>query len=160
MEEDKLVIRGRTYTVENLHQLPEELNCFKVTSKEDEHCLGFFGGLNPLSNFHTASFTVGEIEYISSEEFIQAKKVEFFKDRNAYDRIMGSATSLECKKNSRLIRGFDRSRWEGVAKQVCYPGIKAKLQQNTDLLNTLLYKTGQKKIVESTNDKLWGTESP
>ena len=145
---------------ENLHQLPEELNCFKVTSKEDEHCLGFFGGLNPLSNFHTASFTIGEIEYISSEQFIQAKKAEFFKDRNAYDRIMGSATSLECKKNSRLIRGFNRSRWEGVAKQVCYPGIKAKFQQNTDLLNMLLYKTGQKKIVESTNDKLWGMGIP
>ena len=160
MEEDKLVIRGRTYMAENLHQLPEELNCFKVTSKEDEHCLGFFGGLNLLSNFHTASFTIDEIEYISSEQFIQAKKAEFFKDRNAYNRIMGSATSLECKKNSRLIRGFDRSRWEDVAKQVCYPGIRAKFQQNTDLLNTLLYKTGQKKIVESTNDKLWETGIP
>ena len=63
---------------ENLHQLPEDLNCFKVTSKEDKYCLGFFGGLNPLSNFHTASFTIDEIEYISSEQFIQAKKAEFF----------------------------------------------------------------------------------
>ena len=160
MEEDRLVIRGRTYTAENLHQLPEDLNCFKVTSKEDEHCLGFFGGLNPLSNLHTAPFTVDEIEYISSEQFIQAKKAEFFNDRNAYDRIMGSATSLDCKKNSRLIRGFDRNKWEGVAKHVCYPGIRAKFQQNADLLNTLLYKTGQKKIVESTNDRLWGMGIP
>ena len=160
MEDDKLVIRGRTYTSENLHQLPEDINCFKVTSKEDEHCLGFFGGLNPLSNFHTAPFTLDGIEYISSEQFIQAKKVEFFSDRTAYDRIMGSTTSLDCKKNSRLIRGSDRNKREGVAKQVCYPGIRAKFQQNADLLNTLLYKTGHKKIVESTNDRLWGTGIP
>ena len=96
MEDDKLVIRGRTYTSENLHQLPEDLNCFKVTSKEDEHYLGFFGGLNPLSNFHTASFTMDGVEYISSEQFIQAKKVEFFSDRTADDRIMGSANLLNC----------------------------------------------------------------
>ena len=47
MEEDRLVIKGRTYTLESLHQLQEDLNCFKVTSKESDNCLGFLGGLNP-----------------------------------------------------------------------------------------------------------------
>ena len=38
MEEDRLVIRGRTYTLENLQQLPDDLNCFNVTCKEDNQC--------------------------------------------------------------------------------------------------------------------------
>ena len=160
MEEDQLVICGRTYTLENLQQLPDDLNCFNVTCKEDNQCLGFFGGLNPLSNFHTAPFQVDGIEYFSSEQFIQAKKAEYFNDRATYDRITGSSTSLDYKKNSRFIKGFDRSKWEEVAKQVCSPGIKAKFHQNSDLMCTLLNKTGFKRIVECTNDKLWGTGIP
>ena len=107
MEEDRLVIKGHTYTLNNLHQLPEDLNCFKVTSKQNEHCVGFFGGLNPLSNFHHAKFMIDGLEYISAEQFIQAKKAKYFKDMNAYDLIMGSTTSLDCKQNARLIKGFD-----------------------------------------------------
>ena len=160
MEEDRLVIWGRTYTLKNLQQLPDDLNCFNVTSKEDNQCLGFFGGLNPLSNFHTAPFQVNGIKYFTSEQFIQAKKAEYFNDRITYDRIMGSSTSLDCKKNSRFIKGFDRGKWEEVAKQICSPGIKAKFQQNSDLMCTLLNKTGFKRIVECTNNKLWGTGIP
>ena len=126
MEEDRLVIKGHTYTLNNLHQLLEDLNCFKVTSKQNEQCVGFFGGLNPLSNFHHAKFMVYGLEYISAEQFIQAKKAEYFKDKNAYDRIMGSTTSLDCKRNARLIKGFDRGSWELNAKACCTPGICAK----------------------------------
>ena len=56
LENDKLVLKGRPYTVSMLNQLPDELNAFKVTSKEDTHTVGFFGEINPLSNFHDAPF--------------------------------------------------------------------------------------------------------
>ena len=160
MEEDRLVIQGRTYTLENLHQLPEELNCFKVTSKETENCVEFFGGLNPLSNFHLTHFTVDDIDYISSEQFIQAKKAEYFNDRVAYDRIMGCSNSLDCKKSSWFIRGFDKNRWEDNAKSICSPGIKEKFQKNAELMSILQNKTGYKRIMECMNDRLWGTGVP
>ena len=57
LEDDKLVLKGRPYTVGMLNQLPDELNTFKVTSKEDAHTVGFFGEINPLSNFHESPFT-------------------------------------------------------------------------------------------------------
>ena len=123
IEDDRLVIWGRTYTLNNLHQLPEDLNCFKVTSKQNDLCVGFFGGLNPLSNFQQASFRLDGIDYISAEQFIQAKKSEYFNDRNAYNRIMGCATSLDCKKNLRFIKDFDCNHWETHAKAICTPGI-------------------------------------
>ena len=160
MGEDRLVIRSRTYTLENLYQLPDDLNCFKVTSKESDNYLDFFDGLNPLSNFHIAPFTVDGIEYISSEQFIQAKKVEYFNNGSAYDRIMGSSNILDCKKNSRFIKGFDNSKWGDIAKHICSPGIKAKFQQNAELMSILLNKTGYKTVVECTNDRLWGTGIP
>ena len=40
LEDDKLVLKGRSYNVHTLNQLPEELNIFKVTSRENENTVG------------------------------------------------------------------------------------------------------------------------
>ena len=56
MNYDKVVIQGKDYTLNNLHELPEDINCFKATSKSDDETVGFFGEANPLSNFHPAKF--------------------------------------------------------------------------------------------------------
>ena len=55
LEDDKVVINGRKYGTDNLHQLPSEIDVFKITSKSDTDCVGFFGALNPLSNFYESS---------------------------------------------------------------------------------------------------------
>ena len=52
LEDDKIVLKGRSYSVNTLNQLPEELNVFKVTTKENKTTVGFFGEINPLSNFY------------------------------------------------------------------------------------------------------------
>ena len=78
-EDDKLVLKGRPYTVTMLNQLPDELNSFKVTSKENPSTVGFFGEINPLSNFFPASFTHEGVQYISSEQYIQASKASILR---------------------------------------------------------------------------------
>ena len=93
LEDDKVVINGRKYGTDNLHQLPSEIDVFEITSKSDTDCVGFFGALNPLPNFYESKFTVYGIEYISSEQYIQAQKALLFKDEASYNKIMG-ATNL------------------------------------------------------------------
>ena len=61
-----LIIKGRNYTGKNLYQLPEEINSFKAPSKSEGNILGFFGELNPLSNFHPTPFTINGQKYHSS----------------------------------------------------------------------------------------------
>ena len=78
-------------------QLPDDLKPFKVTSKENEDCIGFFGALNPLSNFYPARFKMGNETYISTEQFIQAKKAEYFNDKQSQVKIMCATSSLDCK---------------------------------------------------------------
>ena len=107
MDKDKLVILGRNYGLHNLTQLPENLKPFNVTSKEDEQCIGFFGALNPLSNFYPAKFTVGNESYISTEQYIQAQKADYFKDKESYEKIMCAINSLDCKNMARGIRNFN-----------------------------------------------------
>ena len=67
LEADELVIQGKHYTVDKLDKLPTKLNVFNLTSKSNESTIGYFGELNPLSNFHPAPFMVNGIHYICSE---------------------------------------------------------------------------------------------
>ena len=89
LKKDKIVIKGKDYDMSNIHDLPDDLNAFKVTSKEDGRVVGYFGELNPLSNFFPAKFTLDGHTFISSEQYIQASKADFFGDRDVYNQING-----------------------------------------------------------------------
>ena len=160
LEDDKIVLKGRPYTVGMLNQLPNELNAFKVTSKEDSETVGFFGEINPLSNFYEAHFMHEGTSYISSEQFIQANKAKYFGNLNTQELILGCTTSLGCKILLRQIRNYDDSKWDEVAGIVCYPGLQAKFQQNPHAMDTLIRKTGNKRIVKCASDRLWATGIP
>ena len=160
LEEDKLVLKGRSYNVNTLNQLPEELNVFKVTSKENETTVGFFGEINPLSNFYPSPFIHEGTHYISSEQWIQANKAKFSGDFETYNEILCCSTSLECKILSKQIRNMDDKKWEEEAMNICLPGIRAKFHQNTNAMDTLMNKTSTKRIVECASDQLWGTGIP
>ena len=57
---------------------------------------------------------------------------------------------------SRNIPNFENETWKRVAKHACYPGIRAKFEQNPLLLK-FLRVTKPMKLAESCYDKLWGT---
>ena len=52
------------------------------------------------------------------------------------------------------MRNFDRLKWETSAGLLCKEGLKAKFNQNPYLLDTLINKTGNKKLVDCANDQL------
>ena len=74
LEGPYLKLEGKKYHEYNIHTLPAQLGPSEVKSVSDEEWIGYFGELNPFSNFHPCVFTVNGIEYHSSEQFIQAKK--------------------------------------------------------------------------------------
>ena len=57
------------------------------------------------------------------------------------------------------MQGFDMKLLHEKGYDICLSGIKAKFGQNPTLLN-MLKSTALKLIVESTNDKIWGTGIP
>ena len=104
MEEDTLVIRGKHYTVNNLHQLPAEINGFEATTKKEEGITCFFGELNPMSNFHPVKINHDGHIYHSSEQLIQHKKAQLFGDIITEAQILSTSTAMECKTEARNIR--------------------------------------------------------
>ena len=70
LEGGDLIILGKKYNMGNLHTLPSPLSGFHVTSRNKNNIIGFFGELNPLSNFHPAAFYVKDQSFDSSEQYM------------------------------------------------------------------------------------------
>ena len=129
-----------------MHCLPLELSGFNISSKSENDVFGFFGHMNPLSNFHQTPFLSDGTAFHSSEQLIQYKKAQHFKDEDASRRILMSKTSVECRSIARDIKNYDHESWKAVVKSVCIDGITHKFVQNP-LLQKMLLKTGDKQIV-------------
>ena len=97
LEKDKIVIKGKDYDMSNIHNLPDDLNAFKVASKEDGRIVGYFGELNPLSNFFHAKFTLDGHTFIWSEQYIQASKADFLVIEMYTTRSWGANILLTAK---------------------------------------------------------------
>ena len=108
MERDTLVLRGKWYTVNTIDQLPNSLSTVNVTNKSNESTFGYFGELNPLSNFHPSPFMMYDQEYHCSEQYIQEAKAKYFNDTETCDKLCNSKTGLECKiiaKQTKTLNG-------------------------------------------------------
>ena len=159
LEGNQLVLDGKRYNKENLHQLPKKLDPMKVATKSTEDSLGFFGELCPLSNFHRSPFLYNEVNYHSSEQMIQHMKAKVFGDKVVQKQILDAKTPLECKHLSKDISNFSFKTWAKKAKDVCKKGLEAKFMQNPRAMQSLL-ETGHKKLVECMYDTLWGNGIP
>ena len=122
MDRDTLVLRGKRYTVNTIDQLPNSLSTVNVTSKSNETTFGYFGELNPLSNFHPSPFKMYNQEYHCSKQDIQEAKAKYFNDRETYDKLRNTNTGLECKLIAKQTKNFNVKKWEQVAKDICKPG--------------------------------------
>ena len=160
LKDDTVVVRGKPFTTKTLHKLPEELNVFNISSSSNDTTIGFFGELNPLSNFHPASFIFKDTHYSSSEQLIQHQKALYFGDHQTATRIITSETPADCKALGSDVENFNKDRWDSVAKEVCKPGIRQKFKQLTALMDVLINCTQHKKIVECASDSVWGTGVP
>ena len=159
MEKDELVIKGKHYNVNTINTLPKSLKRAKVSSRTNDKVYGYFGELNPLSNFHHAPFTLDNTYYHCTEQLIQRKKAELFRDQAAVTKIMNAQTGFACKDAGRQVSNFKQEKWSKKAKSLCYDGIKQKYLENQDARRTLL-STKSKTIVECTKDSVWGCGKP
>ena len=88
LEGNQMIIKGRSYTTQTLNQLPETLSSFAATSQSDNTSISFFGELNVFSNFHPASFSLHDINFHSSEQYIQYQKLKLFRDHKTSKKIL------------------------------------------------------------------------
>ena len=145
--------------MEFLEELPQNLSTHTVSSRQDASYFGFFGKLNPLSNFYPAPFIHEGIHYSTSEQYIQARKAEYYGDSDTRKQIMQATSALKCKTLDKEIQNCDNEKWNQVASEKCFPGILSKFQQNVGIAS-FLKNTGTKTILECCYDEVWGNSIP
>ena len=152
---DKLIIRGVTYTVNNLGSLPEDLRPEKVATPQiGDNVTAFYNELSPLSNFYPAKFIHEGVMYLHVEQFFCAKKAEINNKLDVKHEIMQQVSPLKCKI---LAKALPNSvEWKRNQEQIMAIGCEAKFQQNTKLAN-FLKMTGETSLIEARkDDKFWG----
>ena len=117
LDRDVLVLKGRCYTIDNIHLLPEALNPRNASEKSDDTGLAFFGIHSPFSNFHKCEFTLDQQRYNCTEQYIQAEKACLFDDDLTAERIMNSDSPYEIKQLGNNVRNYMEQNWYTSVKQ-------------------------------------------
>ena len=159
---DKLILKGKTYTVEpvnNLDELPLDLSPRVTAERENEDVIVFFTQGSPFSNFHHSPFDIDNTRYSCNEQYIQACKALLFNDDITHAKIMHTVNPYDIKKLGYEVKNYVKDTWEKEAKAVALKGCLAKFSQNGHLLEALI-KTGQKSIGEATKNLHWGIGMP
>lgn len=109
-----------------------------------------------LSNWYTAPFTYAGKEYFCAEQYMMEQKAVAFGDEETAKKIMEAKDPGKAKSLGREVHPFNKTLWEEIRVQIMRRGIRAKFQQNPELLVNLL-GTGNALLAEcSASDTVWG----
>ena len=156
MENDKLIINGIGYTMNEIGKLPPDLAAYKAAEKSDSESIIFHGELSPWLNFHHAPFTINNQRFVTSEHWIQFQKALLFGDSVMANKILQCDTPYEAKKLGYGVQGLDIRKWHDEGYELCLEGVRAKFHQNPSLMQ-MLKLTEPKLVAEATTDRTWGT---
>ena len=109
-----------------------------------------------LSNWYMSDFMYAGRKYHSMEQYMMFQKALTFGDLEIADKIMASTDLPEIKKLGRSVAHYNDVLWKTIRVQIMRRGIRAKFQQNPELLYNLL-GTGSALMAEcAPRDLVWG----
>lgn len=136
----------------------ESLGVRPTKIKESTNIVPFFGPKHPFSNHYAAHFTIDDVDYSTTEQYLFAEKAKKVDDRIRLGSIMRNHTGRAVKKIG------EETEWDseihGDWHDFAIPRLKianrAKFSQNK-LLRKRLFATWGTTLVEcNPNDQYWG----
>ena len=125
-----LVINGKRFGVQDLGNLPADLNLRSLCENADSDVITFFGQCSPFSNFFPSMMKINGTSYSCSEQYIQAKKAEIFNDDKTKMKILQSKIPKDMKFLGSKVAGFIQQFWErDYAKEICATALLEKFSQ-------------------------------
>nr|MBP3598860.1 NADAR family protein [Eubacterium sp.] len=110
-----------------------------------------------FSNWYRADFENARRKFSSVEQYMMYQKAVLFREYGLAEKILATNDPAKIKKLGRShMKRFDADVWDKISKQVVKRGVRAKFEQNEELLEMLL-ATGDAVLAEcSRNDRKWG----
>ena len=134
---EKVRINDKFYGVDQIKDLPPDLNPEKGCIHENDDTICFYGRYTPLSNFFKCDLTVNGQKYNCVEQFVQSRKAEILNADATAQRILLTSDPVDQKALTRTLDDHKHI-WNKVAESEVKPAIYAKFTQNADLLNYLI----------------------
>lgn len=152
---------GRTYNFDEFQRNFED-NERKPKKMKISHpeLIGFwheYEDYGCLSNWYKADFEYAGRSFSSVEQFMMYHKLLTFHQFELADKVMDTDDPAEAKKLGRThFDNFDDKLWTRISPTIVKRGVRAKFEQNPQLLEVLL-STGNAVLAEcSPYDKVWG----
>ena len=159
MKVDKLIFRGKEYTLNDCYKI-SELNIQSIATEETATGIYFFGRFCPLSNFYPCSINIDNFEFSCTEQFYQYKKAITFGNTSVARQILLAEDPVIMKKLADKMPpgNSGEDAWSvGISIAVMEKGLRHKFEQNISL-QKYLKDTGVKDIFEMNKyDEFWGT---
>ena len=109
-----------------------------------------------LSNWFISPFSYAGRDYFSCEQYLMEQKALTFGDDEIAEKIMKSKNLTEIKRLGKQVARYNENLWKTIRPQVMRRGLRAKFQQNPELLLALL-GTGNAILAEcAPRDAIWG----
>jgi len=108
-----------------------------------------------FSNFHIAPFVLDGNTYPSVEHWFQSEK--FPTDKELQGQIRAAPSASKAKALGRTKSVHFRSDWNSVRDEVMMRGVRAKFEQNAELMNLLRSTLGYELREKAFWDAYWGT---
>lgn len=150
-----LIVDGKRYTRETLHQLPQKCSPRCLSEKRSTNYLFFQGEYSPFSNFYRSKFELGGKHYTSVEQYYQLQKAEYAGDQLTLDTMTQTDIPRELKTLGSSM-SMDKKKWLfEFARTVMTDALMAKFTQS-EYLKQILKATGSIGLVEcSKHDDTW-----
>ena len=145
---DCLMLDNKPFSLNNLSDLPPALQPASIYTPMSDDVVLFFTQYSPFSNHHRCSFTVDNVKYNSSEQFIMRQKCLLAGDDDIAKKVMMENSPVTQKHLGKSIKHFEKNKWEKEAKSLIRAGIREKVVQNT-YIKKLLISTGKRRIAEA-----------
>ncbi len=128
----------------------------KVDSVDYPGFTPFYGRLSPFSQWYLCKFSVSNVTYNCSEQYMMQQKALRFNDHESAEAIMRERDPTIQKQLGRGVRPWDQETWDRACVKIVFWGNFSKFMQNPDLLWELLATKNTILVEANPHDQRWG----
>ncbi len=122
---------------------------------QSNNLLLFWGGI--YSNWYPSKFVIDNTTYYTVEQWMMAQKAITFGDIASFNKIMHEGDDPRvCKALGRKVKGYNDRVWNNLRFNIVKAGVKAKFEQNRDLLEQMRQDLSKTIVEASPYDTIWG----
>ena len=104
LNKDKLIVEGKTYQLETLDSLPEEIQPKTLATRETEHLVLFYGQDSCYSSFYPSQFMIDGTNFVCSEQYYQYNKALRLGNNDIAEQIMKTDKAAEHHRLGKKLR--------------------------------------------------------